>query len=269
MSWTPKEQPSTLDTAEISGLHFLDGDKLARALKVEWTKGQKFPLVEYPSGELCEIWEGRSPNNPIIHLFGEMDLPYQDTRDSAFAKALSIAEQVGYNVSKVGDNQIDLWGYEGRFLVTYDNVAGHIINVEPLHANVGERTTPHQPLLDEESRKRLPALHSQEIIGLAALAIVKFFTPDSNWTWYASEASVMLTDGTYHPIAEIPADDVRIESTIFFGLVSGFELEFGYFTLEELSETHGGLGLPVERDRHFQPKTLEELQQLHLQGRTG
>jgi hypothetical protein len=42
-------------------------------------------------------------------------------------------------------------------------------------------------LLDQESREKLPGLYSGEEKGLDALAQVKFFTPDSNWTWYASE----------------------------------------------------------------------------------
>ena len=70
-------------------------------------------------------------------------------------------------------------------------------------------------LLDTESREKLPQLYSGEEKGLESLAQVKFFTPDSNWTWYASEF-----DG----------------EDIFFGLVSGLEVELGYFSLKELEE---------------------------------
>ena len=101
-------------------------------------------------------------------------------------------------------------------------------------------------LLDVESREKLPPLYTGEERGLDAMAQVKFFTPDSNWTWYASEF-----DG----------------EDIFFGLVSGFELEFGYFSLKELEEVRGPLGLPIERDLHFEPKTLKELQEMHLRDR--
>lgn len=38
-------------------------------------------------------------------------------------------------------------------------------------------------LLDTESKEKLPSLYSAEDKGLEALAQVKFFTPDSNWTW--------------------------------------------------------------------------------------
>ena len=101
-------------------------------------------------------------------------------------------------------------------------------------------------LLDDESREKLPPLYSGEEQGLDALAQVKFFTPTSNWTWYASEF-----DG----------DD------IFFGLVSGFELEFGYFSLSELQSVKGPLGLPIERDLHFKPKSLRELRDQHRRER--
>ncbi|MCB9112229.1 MAG: DUF2958 domain-containing protein [Anaerolineales bacterium] len=97
-------------------------------------------------------------------------------------------------------------------------------------------------LLPKEIRTILPPLYANEEIGLAALALVKFFTPDSNWTWYASEF-----DG----------------KDIFFGLVSGLELELGYFALSELEEARGLLGLPIERDLYFQPKSLQELMKLH------
>ena len=71
-----------------------------------------------------------------------------------------------------------------------------------------------------------------------------FFTPDSNWNWYASEF-----DG----------------EDIFFGLVSGFELEMGYFSLKELKEVNGPMGLPIERDLYYERKSLRELIEWHKQ----
>ena len=68
--------------------------------------------------------------------------------------------------------------------------------------------------------------------------VVKFFTPDSYWTWYATEF-----DGT----------------DTFFGLVDGQEQELGYFSLSELEDVRGPLGLPVERDLHFNPTPLSEV----------
>ena len=88
-------------------------------------------------------------------------------------------------------------------------------------------------------RTQLPQLYSQEEVD-DPKAIAKFFTPDSNWTWYATEF-----DG----------------KDTFFGLVDGSEWELGYFSLSELQSLRGGLGLPIERDRHFKPTPLAELQQ--------
>jgi len=100
---------------------------------------------------------------------------------------------------------------------------------------------PH-PLINQEIRNQLPKLYSGEQKGLEAVAQVKFFTPDSSWTWYASEFD---------------------SKDIFFGLVIGHEIELGYFSLSELQEVRGPLGLPIERDLHFQPKTLKELKEWH------
>lgn len=98
-------------------------------------------------------------------------------------------------------------------------------------------------LLPNKIREALPALYANEELGLQAQAIVKFFTPDSNWTWYASEF-----DG----------------EDIFFGLVIGMEMELGYFSLAELASVRGPLHLPIERDLHFKQKTLHELREHYL-----
>ena len=93
-------------------------------------------------------------------------------------------------------------------------------------------------LVTEEVKKKLPKLYSQDGKGSKAIAQVKFFTPDSNWTWYATEF-----DG----------------QDMFFGLVDGHERELGYFSLAELEKVHGPMGLPIERDLHWKPKTLKEI----------
>ena len=96
-------------------------------------------------------------------------------------------------------------------------------------------------LLTKELKEKLPPLYSQEH-EKDPLIVCKFFTPDSNWTWYAYEF-----DG----------------QDIFFGWVVGFEKELGYFSLCELEEARGPLGLPIERDLHFTPKRLSEVKKLH------
>ena len=99
-------------------------------------------------------------------------------------------------------------------------------------------------LLPENIREQLPDLYANEAIGLAALAKVKFFTPDSYWTWYASEFN---------------------GENVFFGLVIGLMPEFGFFTLSELKRLRGPLGLSVVRDWYFEPKPLEDLRNHYMQ----
>jgi hypothetical protein len=92
--------------------------------------------------------------------------------------------------------------------------------------------------MTEELRKKVPGLYSQEKLGGDAVVHVKYFTPDSNWTFYCTEF-----DG---------------EDT-FFGLVDGFEKEFGYFSLSELESVRGPMGLPIELDLYWNPRTLKEI----------
>lgn len=92
-------------------------------------------------------------------------------------------------------------------------------------------------LLTKEIEKKLPALYSNENRGPdETKVIVKFFTPWSNWTWYATE---------YDPV-----------NRMFFGLVDGFERELGYFSLDELESIKGPFGLKIERDIHWNMNTV-------------
>lgn len=99
-------------------------------------------------------------------------------------------------------------------------------------------------LLTKELEAKLPPLYSQDGKGYEAIALAKFFTPDSNWTWYVTE---------YDPLERI-----------FFGLVDGFEMELGYFSLDELQSIKGSLGLSIERDIYFSPTKLSTLMQRNI-----
>jgi len=93
-------------------------------------------------------------------------------------------------------------------------------------------------LITEKLRSSIPKLGEQEELGNNAVIHVKFFDPTGSWTWFATEF-----DG---------------EDT-FFGLVHGFEKELGYFSLSELQSVRGRFGLGIERDLHFDKKTLAEV----------
>lgn len=107
-------------------------------------------------------------------------------------------------------------------------------------------STPYQ-FFPPEVAKLLPPLYSQERKGEQAIVHVKFFTPDSNWTWYATE---------FDP-----------EERIFFGLVVGMETELGYFSLDELMASTGPLGLHIERDVNWEPRTIAEVREMHQPSR--
>lgn len=93
-------------------------------------------------------------------------------------------------------------------------------------------------LITKTLAKKIPALYAQDGKGHQATAFVKLFTPDANWTWYITEMDP--------------------ETGECFGLVDGHERELGYFDLAELEALRGPLGLPVERDLHFDPEPLAE-----------
>jgi len=92
-------------------------------------------------------------------------------------------------------------------------------------------------LLTKEILERLPKLGKTSSQKDPTLQ-VKFFTPDAQWTWYGIEY-----DG----------------KDIFFGFVIGLEDELGNFSLNELREVRGSLGLPVERDEFFKPCSLSKV----------
>ena len=95
-------------------------------------------------------------------------------------------------------------------------------------------------LLTKKNRKDLPALYAQSELDGDAIVYVKFFDPQGGWTAYATEF-----DGENE----------------FFGLIDpGNDYpSLGYFSLAEMSEYRGRLGLGIERDMHFSPRKLNEL----------
>ena len=102
--------------------------------------------------------------------------------------------------------------------------------------------------------KKLPALYSQEE-NPDPMVVCRFFTPDAGWTWYAIEGSPVDANGFYD------TDKEKVDF-IFFGLVSGMEVELGYFSLAEMTSVRGPLGLPIERDLYFEPTRLSEVKRL-------
>ena len=93
----------------------------------------------------------------------------------------------------------------------------------------------------EDVRPTLPRLYASE--GESDPTVwLKLFTPDANWSWYVIE-----WDG----------------EDLCFGFVVGHDQELGYFSLADIREVRGGLGLPVERDLYFTPCPLSAVRQRH------
>ncbi len=93
-------------------------------------------------------------------------------------------------------------------------------------------------LITKALAKKTPALYAQDGKGQEAIAYVKLFTPDAQFTRYVTEMDPETGD--------------------CFGLVVGMERELGYFNLNEIAKIRGRFGLPVERDRWFDPKPLNQ-----------
>ena len=94
-------------------------------------------------------------------------------------------------------------------------------------------------LLPDDIAATLPPLYATEKVD-DPIILVKFFTPDSSWTWFVTE---------YSP-----------EQRLCFGMVHGLDHELGYFSLDELEEVRGPLGLPIERDLFWTPCPLSQCQ---------
>ena len=77
--------------------------------------------------------------------------------------------------------------------------------------------------------------------------VAKFFDPSSQWTWY-----LMNQD---------PEDPDYL-----WGIVKGFEVEIGSFSLSELQATRNRLGLGIERDRFFTPVRARDIWEKLLKG---
>lgn len=101
-------------------------------------------------------------------------------------------------------------------------------------------------LLPADVRAPLPPLYATEQQPIASHILwVRWFLPGTTWTWYAAEAQ------------ENEEGDV-----LLFGLVCGFEREWGYYLLSDLTSLRGPLGLHVERDLDFQPCRFADVAEL-------
>ena len=89
-------------------------------------------------------------------------------------------------------------------------------------------------LIPQEIKNKIPKLYETEKQN-DPIVYIKLFL--DGWTWYITELS--------------------IDNNICFGyVISPFESELGYFSLNEIKSIKGTLGLSVERDLSFKPTAL-------------
>lgn len=96
---------------------------------------------------------------------------------------------------------------------------------------------PAYDLMPADIAEKVPRLYATEKEA-DPIAHLKYFTPDSSWTWYVIE---------YDPTQRL-----------CLGLVIGHVPEVGYFSLDELEEVRGLMGLPIERDLYWTPTPLSQ-----------
>ena len=94
-------------------------------------------------------------------------------------------------------------------------------------------------LVTKELEKKFPEIYKTQN-QKDPIVQAKYFCPWNNWTWFATEYDK--------------------EEGIFYGLVAGHEVEFGYFSLKDFQEVVGPFGLKVERDLYWKPTPVSEVQ---------
>jgi len=112
---------------------------------------------------------------------------------------------------------------------------------DPAHSDRGLKLLPYS------IRENLPILGSQQGQGGKAKALARCCTADGLVSWYVTEGSARRT-------AEGKAVDY-----LLYGLVEGDGRTLDYFWLSDLARIRSPAGMSVQRDTHWQPRTLEEI----------
>ena len=97
-------------------------------------------------------------------------------------------------------------------------------------------------LMTKAIRKKLVANYDNQDGAKEFKAVLKLFNPTDAGTLYLSE--------------------MNPDTHVAFGLCLITEKELGYVDLNELANFKGQMGLGIERDRLFTPKTLKECENL-------
>jgi len=98
----------------------------------------------------------------------------------------------------------------------------------------------HQNVLTTEIAKKIYPMYGAEKVK-DPIVPLKLFNPTGDQTWYIWE--------------------INTKENLAFGVFTNIDgAELGYFDLDELRNVRGRFGLGIERDQHFHPTPLSELQ---------
>ena len=229
------------DQSEVNPGDYLDGFALHQTGKVgDMTAG--LPPADYIQGYCYLEWYGDMNGRVVIEL-EQAQVEVIGTPIPAIESDPIDRKKQAENMASFLSDMASACGIPEEHAIS----TGNTIAVERAKKVIVNNKIRGMKLLPKEIREQLPPLYSQDGKGGKAVVYVKYFTPSSSWSWYASEGEPLLDEAQ---------NEVDFK---FFGLVFGHEREFGYFLLSELEEVRGPMGLPIERDLWFKPKTLEEI----------
>jgi hypothetical protein len=199
-------------------------------------------MAIHQTGKVGDITAGLPPQDyvkyPYIEWYGEDNgrvvIELEPGHVNVIGQPMPAMESFPISREQQSNNMAEFLGQITRDLDLPTERAVCVGMTQPKRAS-----GPGMKLLTEEIRKQLPPLYAQDGRGGDAVAYAKFFTPDSGWSWYATELD-------------------PVEGR-FFGLVDGQFKELGYFMLSELGNATGPMGLHIERDLHWKPTKLRDI----------
>ena len=200
------------------------------------------PPYDYVKDAVYIEWYGRENGRVVLELEPAQLEVIGKPIPACESDPISRQEQAENMASFLGGLASELGLSQDRAIAVGDTVA-----VERAKKVVANDKIRGMKLLPKEIREILPPLYAQDGKGGKTVAYLKLFTPDSGFTWWITEGG---------PIKDEQGNEVDYH---MFGLVEGHCKELGYVSLKELEEVRGPLGLPIERDVHWQPKTLAEI----------
>jgi hypothetical protein len=201
-----------------------------------------FPPADYVEGSVYVEWYGTDNGRCVIEL--------EQDQIEILTPPIPACESDPLDRKKQAENMAGfLCGIASACNIPEQNAiaTGNTVAVERAKKVVANNKIRGMKLLTKEIHEQLPPLYSQDGKGGKAIAYLKLFTPDSGFSWWITEGG---------PITD---DDGKVVDFHLFGLVEGQCRELGYVSLNELEELRGPMGLPVERDLWWKPKTLEEI----------